>query len=391
MKALVVAPQPFFSPRGTPLSVYYRAMVMSEMGVEIDLLTYGQGQDVELPGVRIVRIPGFAFLGPVKVGPSLLKLFLDGFLLIWTLVLCSRQRYDVVHAHEESVFFCRFLKPVFQFKLIYDMHSSLPQQLTNFRYTKSRLLIGLFAWLEDTCLAHADAVITICPELAKYAVGRMADPSRHVLIENSIFDPVRLKGGDREGAGIEAWESQIPRDRPIVSYAGTLENYQGIDLLVSSFGRVRAARPDAFLLMIGGEPAQVERYRDAARREHLDGHCLFTGQVERSVAQQLLERADILTSPRIEGNNTPLKVYEQLASGKPLVATRILSHTQVLNEEVCFLADPTTEAMADAILSALDDEPCRRRVVHAAQELYNRQYSRRAYEEKIGGLLAILS
>ena len=77
MKALVIAPQPFFSPRGTPFSVYYRTLVTAELGVEVDLLTYGEGQDVDIPGVRIIRIPRFSFLGNAKVGPSVLKLFLD--------------------------------------------------------------------------------------------------------------------------------------------------------------------------------------------------------------------------------------------------------------------------------------------------------------------------
>ena len=77
LKALVIAPQPFFSPRGTPFSVYYRTLITAELGVQVDLLTYGQGQDVDIPGVRLIRIPGFKFLGPVKVGPSGLKFFLD--------------------------------------------------------------------------------------------------------------------------------------------------------------------------------------------------------------------------------------------------------------------------------------------------------------------------
>ena len=46
MKALIIAPQPFFSPRGTPFSVYYRTSVLSELGVEADLLTYGQGEEI---------------------------------------------------------------------------------------------------------------------------------------------------------------------------------------------------------------------------------------------------------------------------------------------------------------------------------------------------------
>ena len=71
MKALVVAPEPFFTPRGTPFSVYYRTLVMAELGVEIDFLTYGEGEAVDIPGVRFHRIPRVAILGPVPVGPSL--------------------------------------------------------------------------------------------------------------------------------------------------------------------------------------------------------------------------------------------------------------------------------------------------------------------------------
>ena len=187
MKALVISPEPFFSPRGTPLSVYYRTLVLAELGVEVDLLTYGQGEDVDIAGVRIVRIPSFRLLGPVPVGPSFLHLFLDVFLMAWTLGLLVRYRYSFVHAHEESVFFCRLLKPLFGFKLVYDMHSSLPQQLTNFDFTRSRFLIGLFERLERSCLQSADAVITISPALADYACDRMPDAGRHYLIENSLF------------------------------------------------------------------------------------------------------------------------------------------------------------------------------------------------------------
>jgi len=59
VRVLVVAPQPFFSPRGTPFSVYYRTLVTAELGARIDLLTYGEGDDVDIPGVRVIRIPRF--------------------------------------------------------------------------------------------------------------------------------------------------------------------------------------------------------------------------------------------------------------------------------------------------------------------------------------------
>ncbi|WP_299652252.1 glycosyltransferase family 4 protein [uncultured Jannaschia sp.] len=390
LKGLAIAPQPFFSPRGTPLSVYYRSLVTSEMGIEIDLLTYGEGQDVVIPGVRIVRIPRIRFLEPIKIGPSAAKLFLDVFVILWTLGLLIRNRYDFVHAHEESIFFSRFLKPVFGFKLIYDMHSSLPEQLTNYKFTTSKLVIGAFEWLENTCLRASDAVITICPELAHHAEARMPDPSRHLLIENSIFDPVRLKDAPRAADAPMPELEEVPTDRPIVVYAGTFEAYQGLDILIEGFARARAACPEAFLLMVGGNSAQVERYRALAHEHGLDGHCLFTGRVEQVRAKAYMARADILTSPRSTGSNTPLKIYELLDSGKPIVATRILSHTQVLDERVCFMVDPDPAAMAEGLSAALTDAPRREGVVAAARALYRERYSRPIYEAKMRRLFEII-
>ena len=98
----------------------------------------------------------------------------------------------------------------------------------------------------------------------------------------------------------------------------------------------------------------------------------------------------MLTSPRSSGTNTPLKVYEQLASGIPLVATRIRSHTQVLTDDVCFLVDPTPEAIAQGIVEALSNEERRKQVTSRAAELYETKYSRHAYERKMQQLLALL-
>lgn len=395
MKALIIAPQPFFTPRGTPFSVYYRTLVTSELGVPADLLTFGQGEDVDIPGVRIVRLPGFLSRTPVKTGPSLRKLFLDCFLFLWTLALLVRHRYTIVHAHEEAVFFCRFLKPLFGFKLIYDMHSSLPQQLTNFNFTRSRLLIGLFRWLENGSIRAADMVITICPSLADYVLGLGTPEEKHVLIENSIFDNVRLRRqsavtGD-DNSHVETGQSPlpgIPTDRPLVVYAGTLEHYQSIDLLLEGFAHALRTRPDAYLIVLGGNPDQVDHYRAMADRLGLSGHCTFTGRVPQPIARHFNTIASVLVSPRREGMNTPLKIYEQLASGVPLVATRIEAHTQVLNDEVAFLVEKTPESMGQGLIEALAPDGRRNQVVKNARRLYTQHYSRDAYERKMRHLFS---
>jgi glycosyltransferase involved in cell wall biosynthesis len=386
MRGLVVAPHPFFTPRGTPFSVYFRTLVTAELGVELDLLTYGEGEDVDIPGVRLIRIPRLPFTHDVPVGPSVKKLVLDVVMVVWTIGLLLRTRYDFVHAHEESVFFCRVLKPLFGFKLVYDMHSSLPQQLSNFEFTRSRLPVRLFEMLERSALHAATAVITICPDLAKLVESELQDPSRHFLIENSIFEDVKVAPPPPSDAAAALRVKVLPGG-PLVVYSGTFEPYQGIDLLIQAFALVRQHRPDAFLLLIGGTADQVEHYRALAESHGLGGSCQFTGRVPQATARSLAEQASVLTSPRVKGTNTPLKIYEELASGIPLVATRIHAHTQVLGDDVCFLVDPTAAGMAAGILDAITDTARRDAVTAGALQLYEARYARPVYEQKMRSLL----
>lgn len=394
-RVLVISPQPFFTPRGTPFSVYYRTLVMTEQGAKVDLLTYGEGQDVSIPNVRLVRIPRIPGTAPIPVGPSFNKLVLDMFMIVWTIGLLLRHRYAVVHAHEESVFWCRVLKPIFRFRLIYDMHSSLPQQLTNFKFSKSKALIGIFTWLEDWSLRAADAVITICPDLRDYALSRGVKSSRHLLIENSIFDDVNIVGktvaNPAVASGLQPPSIEFARGTRIILYAGTFEQYQGIDIVINAYAQVIKQDSTSVLLLVGGTPDQVKEMQELAAKLQLGPRCVFTGRVSKTEAIRVTGRADILLSPRRYGTNTPLKIYEQLASGKPLIATRIWSHTQVLTDDVCFLVEPEANSMAEGILAALTDPVKAARLAGNAFALYEREYARPVYEKKIRNLLALVS
>lgn len=396
MQALVIAPQPFFSSRGTPLSVYYRTMIEAKLGCKVDLLTYGEGEDVEIPGVRIIRIPQMAFLGNVKIGPSFLKLFLDILLAVWTVRLLFRKRYEFVHAHEEAVFICILLKPLFHFKLIYDMHSSLPQQLENFNFSKSKILKKVFQWFEKKSLCQADAVITICPDLANQALQLLSEKKRHFLIENSIFDPVRvvLRKNNFQNLMQDKTCQQAEvflKTYPCIVYAGTLETYQGIDLLIQAFAKVISNQSKARLLVIGGSSEQVVKYSDMACQLGLNGQVMFTGRLSPDAARSLSRLATVLVSPRCHGTNTPLKIYEQLASGLPLVATNIYSHTQVLDERVAVLVEPEAKSLAKGIIEVLNKKDKATMLGQNARKLYIEKYSRSAYEKKMKDLLEFVA
>ena len=70
----MLAPEPFFEPRGTPFSEYHRIKALSELGYHIDLVTYPFGRDVTLRGLRIYRCPRPLCVRRVRIGPSASKI-----------------------------------------------------------------------------------------------------------------------------------------------------------------------------------------------------------------------------------------------------------------------------------------------------------------------------
>jgi glycosyltransferase involved in cell wall biosynthesis len=162
-------------------------------------------------------------------------------------------------------------------------------------------------------------------------------------------------------------------------------------MLIEGFAAARKVCPQAFLLLVGGSAVQVEKYRKIAAEAGIpEADVTFTGRVDQATAKAYMAQAAILTSPRSAGTNTPLKIYELLASGIPLLATRILSHTQVLDDEVCFMVEPTAVSMAEGLVAALSDEGRRAEVVEAARALYRDKYSRPVYEAKMRRLFEIV-
>ena len=113
---------------------------------------------------------------------------------------------------------------------------------------------------------------------------------------------------------------------------------------------------------------------------------VFTGQQPAKEIPGFVQAADLLVSPRIRGTNTPLKIYSYLRSGKPIVATNLLTHTQVLTPEIAKLVDPKPEPFAAAMLELIDHPdgapaPVGRRARRSPQEKYSREsYLRRTAE-----------
>jgi glycosyltransferase involved in cell wall biosynthesis len=388
VRILMLAPEPFFEPRGTPFSEYHRLKALSELGHDVDLVTYPIGRDVDIPRVRIFRGPSIPFVRRVPIGPSVRKLLLDGLMLLTVLRRALFHRYDAIHSHEEmglpGVWLARWLG----IPHLYDMHSSLPQQLGNFRYSKSGLLIRLFTWAEEQMVHGSQSVITICQELQDTVVA-MGAGDRSMLIEN-------VMGGDVDEPPTLAPEAVrshwgIAADAPLALYTGTFEAYQGVDLLIDASAHLARQVPAARVLVVGGDAGQVESARQRAREAGAGDVMIFTGQQPAREIPSYVAACDVLVSPRIRGTNTPLKIYSYLRSGKAILATNLLTHTQVLSPETARLVTPSPDAFAEAMVSLLGDAAAREALAQQARLVADRKYSRQVYLQRTAAAYARLA
>lgn len=391
MRILFLAPQPFFQERGTPIAVRLALEVLVQRSPrpEIDLLVYHEGAPLELPGVRVhrIRVPRFIrpFLSGVRPGITLKKLVCDIFFFLEALRLAVTSRrsggYHLVHAVEESVFIALLMRMVWRTPYLYDMDSSLSLQLTD-TWRVLRIFRPLMAGLERLAVRRSAAVVPVCDTLAAVA-DEAGSPHTCILRDISLLDhpdqDAEVALSLREAAG-------IADDSRVILYVGNLERYQGIDLALEAFSRVADEHRDAHLVVIGGAPEHVAAYQHTAASYGASSRIHFLGPRPVAHLHRLITEADTLISPRILGNNTPMKIYSYLHSGKPLIATAIPSHTQVLTDAVACLCEPTPEGFARGLSWVLSQYEDASKMGERARQLAEERYTLSIFRQSLLGL-----
>jgi glycosyltransferase involved in cell wall biosynthesis len=298
-----------------------------------------------------------------------------------SLRLVLSKRYQLVHAVEEAVFIALLLKWTCNMPYVYDMDSSLVQQIME-KYPRLTPLAWLLRVFERLAVRHAEVIIPVCDALVTAIepykpkkVMVLHDPS--LLQDMPCPSPLTLKAV----LGINGL---------CAMYVGNLEAYQGIDLLLESFALVLHNTASVDLVIIGGEAADIHTYQQKARHLHIHRRVHFLGPQPVARLAEYLAQADILVSPRIQGQNTPMKLYSYLHSGKAILATDLPTHTQILHNRLAVLTEPSAAAFAGGWLSLIADSRRRTVLGAAGKRLAEEQYSYAAFREKLHGLFGSL-
>jgi len=374
VRILLVAPQPFYRERGTPIAVRLLAETLCAAGHEVDLLTYHEGDDIDVPGLRIIRIAGPPLVRDVPIGFSWKKLACDLYLSVKMASLVRSNDYGVIHAVEESVFPAAVLNLRGRRKLVYDMDSLMADQLVE-KWGILGVLGPVLRAVEGWAVRRADVVLPVCGHIADRVAGY--GPKGKVF----VLEDVPLPGENSVGEA-DNLRKMFQVTRRFGLCVGNLEPYQGIELVLKGMAEL-AGGDGPEVVVIGGEPRDVERYRRMAQELGVEGRVHFAGPRPVAHLNAYLAQADFLISPRVKGGNTPMKVYSYMASGKPLLATGIESHTQVLDDSCALIVAPEPEGVASGLMRLAGDAAFGDRIGSAAASLAQERYSLGAYRKKV--------
>jgi glycosyltransferase involved in cell wall biosynthesis len=158
---------------------------------------------------------------------------------------------------------------------------------------------------------------------------------------------------------------------PVVAYAGHLYAWKGVDVLLEALAQVPKARG----LIVGGHAKEPDLARLTARASGLGigDRVTFTGMVEPPRVARLLRQADVLALPNPASAistrfTSPLKLFEYMAAGRPIVASDLPSIREVLQDEVnaLLVAPGNPDLMAAAIERLIRDPALSARLAAAA-------------------------
>ncbi len=381
MRVLFLAPEPFFQERGTPIAIKLALQVLSKReNTQVKVVCYNEGTEENFNDVKIKRISECLFVKGVRPGASIKKIILDVFLFFTAFQEIRKNKYDVVHAIEESVFIAYTLKKIFGINYIYDMDSSLSDQLIK-RWKFLKIFRCFFEFCEKIAIKNAIAILPMCDALANVAKSYGAK-NIEILRDISLNDLPEYK----EKAQNLREELNLDESAKIILYIGNLEHYQGVGLLIKSFALAKKACDNIHLIIIGGNDAHIEKYKQLSKDFNVTNFVSIIGPRPVKSLGNYLSQGDILASPRIEGTNTSMKIYSYLLAGKPIIATDLPTHTQILDDSLALLSAPTVQDFAMGIKELLENPEYANSIATNAKNEAEKKYTFKVFSQTLNNL-----
>jgi 1,2-diacylglycerol 3-alpha-glucosyltransferase len=378
----VIAACPFPVNYGSPGAIRELSAALSEMDVDMHVVTYPHGEDLPVGKAQVHRAAENRRYRPPSAGPSGEKVYLNVFMLG---VICKtiwREKIDVIHAHNyEGALIGLFGKLVTGRPLIYQSVSLMADELASYRFIRPRFIAKWLGSILDWFVPiFPDHTIAVTQELYNDLLKRGV-PERKLSMITSGISPSMFDHADPErfrkkyGLG----------SAPVVMYTGITNSFQRVDYLIKAFSIVVKEIPSAILAVVNpiADEPDMASHRALVQELNIASNVLFIGPHTLAELPDYLAMATVTVAPRPDCPGHPIKLLNYMISGKPIVCfdggAKGLTHMQ----DALVVADHDWQAMGDAILTCLRDPALAQRLGASARENAINNFDWRAISRKV--------
>ena len=242
--------------------------------------------------------------------------------------------------------------------IIADLHGPLLPELMHYKMIPNfRPIIWMFVVAEKVMYAFCSRLLVTSEGLRTYVSTRIKNKSKA-----EVFSDYVLLRRFALSSGVPSEIGQLkPDNAPLIMYAGTLKDYQGLDILLKALTKLKRQRVRFRLAILGDGGLGKEYYQQMTERLGIVKHCTFLGMVPHNEVKEYLTIADILVSPRKDNEITRggfvSQLPEYMAMGKVIVATSISDCDKMLSDNVGILVRPnSSQALAEGIVKAIREK-----------------------------------
>ena len=272
--------------------------------------------------------------------------------------------FDIIYARDyHAVVVALFPRLIFKKKLVFEINgiANEEQKLKSHSFL-NRMLAFLIQQAERMATRRSDRIVSVTPQIVSYLMTNFRySPDKVEIIGNGVdikkFQPIHNE------ALLGQWKGRlgIRKEEIVIAFVGNLARWQGVNILIESAIRLLSRGERLKLLLVGDGPIRKELVRRVLE-SGFDKEIIFTGMISYEDIPFLINLADICAAPFILRRNqitgvSPIKVFEYMACGKPVVASRIEGLEFIEEEGTGRLTEPEDIISLEETLYNLIKEP----------------------------------
>lgn len=339
---------------------------MTELGHEVDILspagldnewTRHEGRKTKNRIYTILSriLPEFCF--------EILEIFYNFTATIRMRGLLAQKEYDLIY-ERYAIFNWSGVKIAKKYRIPIILEVNYTSFTPLYR-KRSAILKPLANWLDRKIFGSADGIVVVSTYLKNHLIDLGIAKDKIIVLTNAA-DPGRFNPAI---SGEEIRKKHNLYGKKVIGFIGGFYPWHGLDLLIDSFAEIKKEVANTTLLLIGDGPVKA-KVEDKVKTLGIGKNVHFISRVEHNNLPKYIAVFDVAVMPDSNEYGSPMKIYEYMAMGKPVVAPRLgpLKDGITEGQEGILFTHHDKNALTAAIKILLLDDNLRGKMGREARE-----------------------